>query len=101
MERVAQVHVITTAAEAGPGPRPVASGHDRIWVQARRPSLPMRVAVLSFLVIVGLPLLILFGVAAAAAAAVFGGLALLAGARRRIEAALPGDDGRENVRVRR
>ncbi len=60
-----------------------------------------RVALLTFLVIVGLPLLILFGVAIAAAALVFGGLALLTGASRRIKAALPGHDGRANVRVKR
>ncbi len=105
MERVDQVRVIATVREAGAGPRaeadPEAPGPDRRWVQARRPSLAMRVAVLTFLVIVGLPVLILFGFAAAAAAVVFGGLALLTAARRRIKAALPGDDGRENVRVRR
>ncbi len=59
-----------------------------------------RAALITFLVIVGLPLLILFGVAVAAAALVFGGLALLAAATRQIKAALPGHDGRSNVRVR-
>ena len=93
--------MIATGPEACPEPCPEASSHDRIWGQARRQSLAMRIAVLSFLVIVGLPLLILFGFAAIAAAAVFGGLALLTAARRRIKAALPGDDGRENGRVRR
>ncbi len=101
MERVDQVRVIATVREAGAGPRAEAPGPDRRWVQARRPSLAMRVAVLTFLVIIGLPVLILFGFAAATAAVVFGGLALLTAARRRIKAALPGDDGRENVRVRR
>ena len=55
----------------------------------RRPSLAMRVAVLTFLVVVGIPLLILFGFAAVVAAAVFGGLALLGAAGRRIKATLP------------
>ncbi len=93
MERVVQVRVIA--------PRPEADGQDRSRVQARRPTLAMQVAVLTFLVIVGLPLLILFGFAAAAAAVVFAGLALLGAASRRIKAVLPGDDGRENVRVKR
>jgi len=93
MERVIQVRVIGSSPQGGPG----AAGYGR----ARRPPLALRVAVLTFLVIVGLPLLILFGFAAAAAAVVFGGLALFASARQRIKAALPADDGRENVRVKR
>ncbi len=93
MERVIQVRVIGTAPQGGPE----ASGFGRAY----RPPLALRVAVLTFLVIVGLPLLLLFGFAAAVAALVFGGLALLTVARRRIKAALPGNDGRENVRVRR
>jgi len=92
MERVIQVRVIGSSPQGGPG----AAGHGR----ARRPPLALRVAVLTFLVIVGLPLLLLSGFAAAMAALVFGGLALLTVARRRIKSALPGDDGRENVRVR-
>jgi hypothetical protein len=95
MERVVQVRIDA----AGPQVGPEATGPTHIHF--RRPSLAMRVAVLTFLVIVGLPLLILFGIAAVGAAAVFGGLALLTVARRRFEAALPGRDGRENVRVRR
>jgi hypothetical protein len=95
MERVVQVRVNAAGPQVGPD----ADGQPRIHI--RRPSLAIRVAVLTFLVIVGLPLLILFGLAAVVAAAVFGGLALLTAARRRFEAALPGDDGRENVRVKR
>ena len=97
MERVVQVRVSSTGPQVGPG----ADGQGQSRVYVRRPTLAMRVAVLTFLVIVGLPLLILFGLAAVVAAAVFGGLALLTAARRRFEAALPGRDGRENVRVRR
>jgi hypothetical protein len=96
MERVVQVRVIGSNpgdAQGTPGPGPVG-------VQAR-PTWTVRLALLTFLVIVALPLLILFGVAIAAAAIVFGGLTLLAGARRRIKAAVPGHDGRVNVRVRR
>ena len=93
MERVVQVRLTGSGPERGPD-----AG---LGVQARRPTLAMRIAVLTFLVIVGLPLLILFGFAAAAAVVVFSGLALLTAARRRIKAALPGDDGRENVRVKR
>ncbi len=97
MERVVQVRVSSTGPQVGPG----ADGRGQRRVFVRRPTLAMRVAVLTFLVIVGLPLLILFGFAAAAAAVVFGGLALFASARQRIKAALPAEDGRENVRVKR
>ncbi len=93
MERVVQVRVIGRSPQGGPE----AAGDRR----ARPPTLALRVAVLTFLVIVGLPLLLLFGFAAAMAALVFGGLALLTVARQRIKAALPADDGRENVRVKR
>ena len=95
MERVVQVRVDAADPQVGP------EAHGQTPIHIRRPSLAMRVAVLTFLVIVGLPLLILIGLAAVVAAAVFGGLALLTAARRRFEAALPGRDGRENVRVRR
>ena len=94
MERVVEVRHTGSGPERGPEAGPGLQAH-------HRPTLAMRVAVLTFLVIVGLPLLILFGIAAVGAAAVFGGLALLTGARRRISTALPGDDGRENVRVKR
>ncbi len=89
MERVGHVHVI--------GSGPEAAGYGR----AARLPLALRVAVLTFLVIVGLPLLLLLGFAAAMAALVFGALALLTAAHRRVKAALPVDDGRENVRVKR
>ena len=69
------------------------------WAPVRT-TLAARVAMITFLVIVGLPLLILFGVAVAVAAVVFAGLALLAAAGRRIKVALPANDGRENVRIR-
>ena len=61
--------------------------------------LAARIALITFLVIVGLPLVLLVGVAVAAAALVFGGVALLAAARRRLGSLLPGGDGRSNVRV--
>ena len=93
MERVVQVRVIGSSPQGGPE----AAGYGR----AARPPLALRIAVMTFLVIVGLPLLLLFGFAAAMAALVFGGLALLTVAGRRIKAALPGNDGRENVRVKR
>ena len=58
-----------------------------------------RLALITFLLIVGLPLAILLGMAVAAAALVFGGLSLLGAARRRLGSVLPGHDGRSNVRV--
>lgn len=90
MDRAVQVRVIGSNPEgAGPGPG---------WVPARS-TWATRVALLTFLVIVGLPLLILVGVAVAAAAVVFTGLALLTAAARRIKGAWPGQDGRSNVRT--
>ncbi len=61
--------------------------------------LAARIALITFLVIVGLPLAILVGMAVAAAALVFGGIALLGAARRRLSSVLPGGDSRSNVRV--
>lgn len=95
MERVVQVRVTGANPDDGEGPPGRGSG----WAPAR-PTWAFRLAVITFLVIVALPLLILFGIAVATAALVFGGLALMAAAGRRIRAALPGDDGRSNVRVK-
>ncbi len=66
---------------------------------AGRPSLAARIALVTFLVIVGVPLALLLGMAVAAAVLVFGGLALLGAANRRLRSLMPGGDGRSNVRV--
>ncbi len=94
MDRVVQIRV-TGGATGGPGG---SSAPHAGWVPPR-PSWAARLALITFLVIVGLPLAILVGMAVAAAALVFGGLSLLGAARRRLGSVLPGHDGRSNVRV--
>ncbi len=91
MDRVVQVRVTGGGAPGASGPGPA-----RI---PARPSWAARLALITFLVIVGLPVAILLGMAVAAAALVFSGLSLLGAARRRLGSVLPGRDGRSNVRV--
>lgn len=96
MERI--VHVRETGGDPedpGSGRRPDSAG------RTAPPAWVARAAVLTFLIVVALPLLILFGLAVAAAALVFGGLALLAAAAGRFRTSLPGRNERWNVRIRK
>ena len=68
------------------------------WV-ASQPSWIVRLALLIFLLIVGLPILILVGLAIFAATIVFTGFALMNVALIRLRGILPKRDGRSNVRV--
>ncbi len=94
MDPVVQIRV-TGGSSGGPGG---SSGPNPGWVPPR-PSWAARLALITFLLIVGLPLAILLGMAVAAAALVFGGLTLIGAAGRRLGSVLPGGDGRSNVRV--
>ncbi len=68
------------------------------WVVSQ-PGWITRVALLSFLVVVGLPVLLLLVLAVAASVLVFGGLALLNAGAVRLRGMLPRRGGRRNVRV--
>ncbi len=72
------------------------SGYE--WV-ASRPSWVTRVALVTFLLIVGLPVLLLLGVAILAAVGVFFVLAAGHFLLRKVQGLLPARDGRSNVRV--
>lgn len=91
MDPVVQIRVTGGGAGGASGPGPG-------WVPAR-PGRAARLAVITFLVIVGLPLAILVGMAVAAAVLVFSGLTLLRAAWRRLGSVMSGGDGRSNVRV--
>ncbi len=66
---------------------------------AAQPGWITRVALLTFLLVVGLPSLLLLILAVVFAAVVFGVLALVNTTLVRLRAALPRRDGRSNVRV--
>ncbi len=66
---------------------------------ASQPGWITRVALLTFLLVVGLPSLLLLILAVVFAAVVFGVLALVNAALVRLRGALPQRDGRSNVRV--
>ncbi len=66
---------------------------------AAQPGWITRIALLIFLLVVGLPILLLLVLAVVFAAVVFGVLALVNTALVRLRAALPRRDGRSNVRV--
>jgi len=71
-----------------------------VWRSAAaQPGWVTRVALLTFLLVVGLPILLLLVLAVVFAAAVFGVLALVNAALVRLRGALPQRDGRSNVRV--
>ena len=71
-----------------------------VWrAAAAQPGWITRVALLIFLLVVGLPILLLLVLAVVFAAVVFGVLALVNAALVRLRAALPRRDGRSNVRV--
>ena len=72
------------------------SGYE--WV-ATRPSWLTRVALVTFLLIVGLPVLLLVGVAILAAVVVIFGLAAGHFLLAKVQGLLPARDGRSNVRV--
>ena len=72
------------------------SGYE--WV-ATRPSWLTRVALVTFLLIVGLPILLLVSVAILAAVVVFFGLAAGHLLLRKVRGLLPARDGRSNVHV--
>ncbi len=66
---------------------------------AAQPGWITRAALLTVLLVVGLPILLLLVMAVIFAAAVFGVLALVNAALVRLRGALPQRDGRSNVRV--
>ena len=68
------------------------------WV-ASQPSWIVRLALVIFLLVVGLPILLLIGLAIFAATIVFTGFALVNLALVRLRGTLPKRDGRSNVRV--
>ncbi len=90
MDRVVRFRVLDAAAR------------DRLaggWrMAASQPNWIIRTAAVVFLLVLVLPLLLLVGLAAVAAALVFGGLALLKGTVERVRRRVRGD-GRSNVRV--
>ena len=98
MDPVIQIRVTGGSAGDSADPGRTAAASAPGWVPAR-PSRAAQLALITFLVIVGLPLAILIGMAVAAAALVFSGLTLLGAAWRRLGSGLPGGDGRSNVRV--
>ncbi len=79
-----------------PGRERVASGYR--WATTR-PSWVARAAALAFLVVVGLPILVLVIVALLAAAMVYGVLALADAALRGFRGQPRVESGRQNVRV--
>ncbi len=91
------IQIRVTGGSAG-DPGSTAGGPGPGWVPAR-PSRAAQFALITFLVIVGLPLAILIGIAVAAAVLVFSGLTLLRAAWRRLGSVMSGGDGRSNVRV--
>lgn len=91
MERLVQVRVF------GDRQRQRLAGGYR-WA-ASQPSWIARAALLAFLVVVGLPLLLLFALAFLAALVVFGGLALLNAAVAKVRGLFGPGEGRSNVRV--
>ncbi len=68
------------------------------WAQSQ-PSWIVRLAVLTFLLVVGLPILLLVMFAVLAASVVFGGLALFHTALGKLRGLPSHRDGRKNVRV--
>ena len=68
------------------------------WLTSQ-PSWVIRLALVIFVLVVGLPLLLLAVVAVIAATIVFTGLALINAAGARLRGLLPKRDGRSNVRV--
>ena len=68
------------------------------WAHGR-PSWVARATALTFLVVVGLPILLLVALAGLAAALVFGVLALAEAGLRALRGGAGGEGGRENVRV--
>ncbi len=68
------------------------------WAQSQ-PSWIVRLAVLTFLLVVGLPILLLVMFAVLAASVVFGGLALFHTALDKLRGLPSYRDGRKNVRV--
>lgn len=66
---------------------------------AAQPSWVTRLALYTFIIVIGIPILLLAGLALAAALMVFGVLALANAILVRIRRAIPRDDGRRNVRV--
>ncbi|MHC4427695.1 MAG: hypothetical protein ACYS0D_03715 [Planctomycetota bacterium] len=70
------------------------------WASSR-PSWVARAAAVAFLIVVGLPILVLVLLAIVAAAVVFGVLAATDALLRAVRGPRRVEDGRENVRVRR
>ena len=68
------------------------------WLTSQ-PSWVVRLVLLIFMLVVGLPLLLLAIVAVIAATIVFTGLALINAGVARLRGLLPKRDGRSNVRV--
>ncbi len=68
------------------------------WALAQ-PSWIARVALLAFLLVVGVPIMLLVGLAVLAAVIVFAGLALLHTVINRMRGLPAAGDGRDNVRV--
>lgn len=66
---------------------------------AAQPSWVTRFALIAFLIVIGLPILLLLFLALIVATIVFGVLALANAVLIRLRGALPRDDGRANVRV--
>ncbi|MEE8155443.1 MAG: hypothetical protein V3T53_10875 [Phycisphaerales bacterium] len=68
------------------------------WLAAQ-PSWVVRLALVIFVLVIGLPLLLLAVVAVIAAIIVFTGLAIINAAGAKLRGLLPKRDGRSNVRV--
>ncbi len=95
-ERLPMVHVSRFRSYTAEQSSRVAS----VWRSAAaQPGWITRVALLTFLLVVGLPILLLLVMAVIFAAAVFGVLALVNVVLVRLRGALPQRDGRSNVRV--
>ncbi len=91
MDRVVRIPAITAAQR-----QRAARGYH--WLTSQ-PSWVVRLALVMFLLVVGLPLLLLAIVAVIAATIVFTGLALINASVARLRGFLPKRDGRSNVRV--
>jgi uncharacterized BrkB/YihY/UPF0761 family membrane protein len=87
---------ITTFAEHG------RDGAARVWrVAATQPGWVSRIAALTFLIVIGLPIVLLILLALLAAVVVFTVLALVSMVVMWVRGLFPQHDGRENVRVMR